>query len=486
MKKEMKATSMSDLDLCYLSAMEALARFKAHTLSPVELVDALIKRVEEVNPLINAFNMCFFDEARDAAKKAEAKYQSKSTQQRPLEGIPIAIKDGHRLKDAISTAGTKVLANNRDIISEIHIDRLLDAGAIPLARSTCPEFMCTPYTNSPLWGVTHNPWNTAYNPGGSSGGAAAALAAGMVTIADGSDYGGSIRIPASCCGVFGYKPSSGRVPLYSNWAFDIYDHAGPLSRTVADGALMLNVMSGIHPLDPLSQRQSVKIPADLPDIRGFKIAVSPNLGYFEVDRDVAANFLNAVEAFRELGCSVETVELPWTSATLGAWMDHSCGAFATWILPLLGLWRYELSDYVLEIARRGEKITMTDIYRGYQVASGMYGSLGPILEKYDLLLCPTTALPAVPADFSFVKQSLEINGKPVDPYIGWCMTYPFNMLGMLPVASVPSGFASNGVPTGLQIVGRSFDDIPVFQAAAAYESIRPWLNTMEARPHLLT
>jgi Asp-tRNA(Asn)/Glu-tRNA(Gln) amidotransferase A subunit family amidase len=473
-----------DLDLCYLSATEAIARFKARTLSPVELLEALIMRVEKVNPLINAFNMCLFDEAREAAKAAEVEYQKNDSHTRLLEGIPIAIKDGHRFKGHITTAGTKVLANNRDIISELHIERLLEAGAIPIARSTCPEFMCTPYTHSPLWGITHNPWNSSYNPGGSSGGAAAALAAGMVTVADGSDYGGSIRIPASCCGVFGYKPPSGRIPLFSNWAFDIYDHAGLLSRTVADGALMLNVMSGHHPLDPISHRQEVKIPANLRDIRGFKVAVSPNLGYFEVDREVAENFFSAVDVFRELGCSVEVVDLPWTSASLAAWMDHACGAFATWILPLLGLWRYELSDYVVEVARRGEKITMTDLYRGYQVASGMYSSLGPILEKYDILLCPTTALPAVPANFSFVEENLEINGKPVDSYIGWCMTYPFNMLGMLPVASVPSGFASNGIPTGLQIVGRSFDDIPVFQAAAAYEQVRPWLRTIASRPSL--
>ena len=353
-----------------------------------------------------------------------------------------------------------------------------------MARSTAPEFLSAPFTHSPLWGITRNPWNLSYNPGGSSGGAAAALAAGMVILADGSDYGGSIRIPASCCGVFGYKPPNGRIPLSTNFCFDIYDHAGPLSRTVADSALMLNVMSGIHPLDPISQRQTVTIPANLPDIRGLKVAVSPNLGYFEVDREVAVNFSSAVEVFREQGCIVETVELPWSSATLAAFLDHACGGFATWILPFIGRWRYELSDYVLDIVHRGENITMSELYRGYQIAIEMYSSLGPLLEKFDVLLCPTTALPAVRADFSFAKEGLEINGKSVEPYMGWCMTYPFNMLGVLPVASVPSGFASNGVPTGLQIVGRSFDDITVFQAAAAYERARPWLSTSASRPHL--
>jgi Asp-tRNA(Asn)/Glu-tRNA(Gln) amidotransferase A subunit family amidase len=484
MDQKTRINSQSDLELCYLSAKEALARFKAHTLSPVELLDELIKRVDEVNPLINAFNICLFDEARDAAKKAEATYQMPNSHPRPLEGIPIAIKDGHRLKGAITTAGSKALANNRDLISELHIDRLLEAGAIPMARSTSPEFFAAPYTHSPLWGISRNPWNPAYTPGGSSGGAAASLATGMVTIAEGSDYGGSIRIPASCCGIFGYKPPNGRIPISTNWTFDIYDHFGPLSRTVADGALMLNVMSGVHPLDPMSQRQIVKIPTGLPDIRGFKIAVSPDLGYFEVDREVAVNFSSALDTFRELGCIVEAVRLPWTSATLAAWMDHTHGSFATFIQPFLRRWRFELSDYVLEVADKGEKITISDLYQGYQIAAEMYSSLGPILEKYDILICPTTALPAVRADFSSVKEGLEINGKTVEPYISWCMTYPFNMLGMLPVASVPSGFASNGVPTGLQIVGRSYDDIPVFQAAAAYEHIRPWLNTPASRPQL--
>jgi amidase len=247
---------------------------------------------------------------------------------------------------------------------------------------------------------------------------------------------------------------------------------------------MLNVMSGIHPGDPISQRQEVKIPDTLRDIRGFKIAVSPDLGFFEVDHEVAANFSRAVEVFRELGCSVEEVDLPWTSATLIAWMDHACGSFATWILPFMGRWRYELSDYVLEIVRRGENITMSQLYQGYQIAMDMYSSLGPILDKFDILLCPTTALPAVPAGFSFAKDELEINGKPVEAYAGWIMTYPFNMLGVLPVATVPSGFASNGIPTGLQIVGRSFTDIPVFQASSAYERAQPWLNNSSNRPKL--
>jgi len=474
---------MNDIELCYMSATEALRLFKTRKLSPVELLDALIQRADAINPKINAFNICLFEEARKTAKHAEAEYQKSNGKPRPLEGIPIAIKDGHRMEGAITTYGSKIFVANRDLTSELHIERLINAGAVVMARTTCPEFLCTPFTHSPLWGISRNPWNQEYTPGGSSGGAASALAAGMVTLADGSDYGGSIRIPASCCGIFGYKPPYGRVPIGIGWCFDIYDHVGPMSRTVSDGALMLNIMSGVHPLDPVSQRQEVKIPNDLPDIKGFKVAISPNLGFFEVDGDVLRVFENTVEVFRELGCEVEEINLPWNSSTLAAWMDHGCGGFATSVLPFMGLFRYELSDYVLEVTRRGEHVSMTNLYRGYQTAYEMYSCLGPILEKFDIMLCPTNALPAVKADFS-ISDGLVINDKPVEPYIGWCMTFPFNMLGTLPVASVPGGFAKNGIPIGVQIVGRSYDDISVFRAAAAYERVRPWLDKRESRPDL--
>jgi Asp-tRNA(Asn)/Glu-tRNA(Gln) amidotransferase A subunit family amidase len=484
METHRKVVPSNETELCYMAASEAIQHFRDHTLSPVELLDAIIQRVEKVNPIINVLIHCSFDEAREKAKEAEALYQKKDGKVRPLEGVPVAIKDGHRLKGAITTSGSKVLADNRDVVSEIHIERLLNAGAIPIARSTCPEFLAAPFTHSPLWGVSRNPWNPEFTPGGSSGGAAAALAAGMVTIADGSDYGGSIRIPASCCGVFGYKPPHGRVPIGTNWVFDVYDHAGPLSRTVFDSILMMNVMSGVHPLDPISHRQEVKIPEMLRGIKKFKIAVSPDLGFFEVDQEVGKNFESAVETFREMGCTIENVKLPWTSATATAWLNHGRGAFASFILPLKQNYSSLLSDYILDIVNKGEHITMTDLYNGYLVAYEMYSSLGPMFEKYDILLCPTTALPAVRADFDFTKEGLEINGKSVEPYLGWCMTFPFNMLGMLPVASVPSGFASNGVPTGMQIIGHSYDDIPVFRAASAYEKMRPWLNTPATRPKL--
>ena len=215
------------------------------SLSPVELVDALIARIEAVNPALNAFTYTFFERARDQAKAAEQRYSGGSGV-RPLEGVPVVIKDSCAIAGEISTHGSKVYADHRPDHTHPGVARLLDAGAILLARTTMPEFGEAANCHTPLWGTTRNPWNTDYGPGGSSSGAGAALAAGMTTLADGSDIGGSIRIPAACCGVVGYKAPYGRNPNARNASFDPYQHYGPLARSVGDIALMQNVISGVH------------------------------------------------------------------------------------------------------------------------------------------------------------------------------------------------------------------------------------------------
>jgi amidase len=464
-------------DLCYLAATRAVAMFRSRELSPVELVTALIERAERVNPLLNAFTSTFPERALAAARQAEAAHGQASGAPRPLEGVPLAIKDLHAIEGEITTHGSKVYAESRDTGTSPHVQRLLEAGAILWARTTSPEFGAAPVTWSRLWGVTRNPWNPAYSPGGSSGGAAAAVAAGMTTLADGSDYGGSIRIPASACGVFGYKPPWGRVPSEAPWNLDPYNHYGPITRTVADGALMQNVMSGVHPRDIASLREQVVIPPpdELEGIRGWRIACSLDLGFFEVDHEVARNTRAALDVFRELGCRVDEVELGWTSAVAAAIMAR--GGFLLHYRPLLARWRYELSDYIVEGIEAASRVTLEDRASVLEVQGEMYDRLGPILEEYDAFICPTLAAPSVSAAHSLTDPTFTINGKPVDARRGWVMTYPFNMLSQLPVASVPSGFASTGVPTGIQIVGRSFDDLSVFRAAAAYERARPWLDT---------
>ena len=264
----------ADLELCYLTASEALARFKARTLSPVELLDAQIARAEAINPKVNAITYDFFDRAREQAKKAEAKYGQTDGRVRALEGVPVAIKDFHPVKGEITTFGSKIFKDFRPDYTAATVDRLLRAGAIMHMRTTSPEFAYSGATHSPLWGITPNPWNLEYTSGGSSGGAGAAVAGGMTTLADGTDGGGSIRIPASACGLFGYKPPFGRNPLDRDHPMETILHYGPIVRSVADAALMQNVMSGPHPDDLCSLPNKVRLPATYDDIRGWKVAFS--------------------------------------------------------------------------------------------------------------------------------------------------------------------------------------------------------------------
>ncbi|MGD9743232.1 MAG: amidase, partial [Dongiaceae bacterium] len=229
---------MTDTDLCYITASEALARFKARTLSPVELMHALIARADRVEKKVNAFTYRFYERALDAAKRAEAKYTRTDGRPRPLEGLAVAIKDETTIKGERTTFGSLVHKDDVDTRTAPPAELIFQAGAIMIARSTAPEFSCAPICHTRLWGTTRTPWNLAFSSGGSSGGAGAALAAGITTLANGSDIGGSIRIPASACGVYGYKPPYGRNPDSAPFNLDWYNHAGPMARSVADCALL--------------------------------------------------------------------------------------------------------------------------------------------------------------------------------------------------------------------------------------------------------
>ena len=475
---------MADHDLCYISALEAIARFKARTLSPVELMAAVIARAEAVNPVINAFTYKFFDRAMDQAKAAEARYAKTDGRTRPLEGIPLVIKDETPIKGEITTSASLIFKDHVDTADAMVVERIKRAGAIIHGRSTAPEFSAAGVTHSKLWGVTRNPWNPQYTPGGSSGGAAAQLAAGTTVLANGSDIAGSIRIPASACGVVGFKPPYGRVPEEFPYNLDFYCHEGPLARTVGDCALFENVLAGPHPKDIVSLKPKLRIPADLKGIAGWKIAYSIDLGYVEVDAEVRANTETALDIFRGLGCAVEEVDLGWTAQTLGAAMSHLGHLWGSSMAPLLARHRFEMTSYVRDFAEFSQSTSGQDFWAAMTVAGEMYVRLGPILEKYRLLICPTLAMPAPLAEHDPAHDEIIINDVSVDPMIGWAMTYPFNVMSRCPVISVPSGRASNGIPTGVQIVGPTYQDVTVFRAAAAYERARPWLDTPARRPSL--
>jgi len=465
-----------DLDLCYMTATEAIASFKAKKLSPVELMKAVIERSEAVNGRLNALTYTFYDRALDQAKRAEQAYQKSDGRPRPLEGVPTAIKDFHPVKGEITTFGSKIYKDFRPAYTAPTVQRLLDAGGIMHCRTTTPEFAYSGVTQSPLWGFTKNPWNLDYTPGGSSGGAGAAVAAAMTTLADGTDGGGSIRIPSSACGIFGYKPPFGRNPTDLDHPLETILHYGPMTRSVADAALMQNVMSGPHLGDICTVREKVAIPEKHADIKGWKVAFSMNLGYFEVDPEVQKNTRAAAEVFKSLGCTVEEVDVGWNWGTLDAWMTQWEGLFAGIAGDLLPRWRFEMDTFVVKILERGMTHSAKRFYLANLVRGEMYKTLGPILERCNILICPTLALPSVKLDHDESSENFRINGTRVQAYVGWIMTNPFNLMAQCPAASVPTGFAASGIPTGMQIVGKTFDDISVFQAASAFEAAKPWRN----------
>jgi len=471
-------------DLHYLPATEALRLFRTRELSPVELVTAVIERAGAVEPVVNAFAETFFDQALEAARAAEARYAGKGAPPRPLDGLPVAVKEEAEIAGQRNTLGSLPL---RDVVAEntaVFVQRIIDAGGIVHARTTTPEFSCAPVTWSRLWGVTRNPWNTDYSPGGSSGGSAAALAAGTATLATGSDIGGSIRIPASFCGVVGFKPPYGRVPEMAVFNLDHYCHEGPLARTVADCALLENVIAGPHPSDVASVRPKLEIPGELAPVAGMRIALSADLGCYRVAPDVAANTRAAADRLREAGAVVEEVALPWDLAALKhAARIHFGMVFGPSIKEIYAKHADELTSYARSFMAESDQISKDDFVAGLALEGEIYAPLGYLLEEFDALVCPTFAVPALPARYD-PGEPVAVNGRASEDWMDVLMTVPFNIASRCPVLSVPSGLSHDGVPTGLSIVGKTYDDVSVFRVAAAHEQQMPWLDTPHRRPGL--
>jgi Asp-tRNA(Asn)/Glu-tRNA(Gln) amidotransferase A subunit family amidase len=471
-------------DLHYLPATEALRLFRARELSPVELVTAVINRADTVEPVINAFAETFFDQALEQARAAEARYAGKGGQPRPLEGLPVAVKEEAEIAGQHNTLGSLPL---RDVIAEetnAFVQRIIDGGGIVHARTTTPEFSCAPVTWTRMWGVTCNPWNPQYSPGGSSGGSAASLAAGTAALATGSDIGGSIRIPASFCGVVGFKPPYGRVPEMAIFNLDHYCHEGPLARTVSDCALLENVIAGPHPSDVASIRPKLEIPAELPPVTGLRIAFSADLGCYRVDEEVAANARAAADRLRYAGASVEEVELPWKLDDIKrAARIHFGMIFGASIKEIYHKHADELTSYARNLVEESEQVSKDDFVAGLALEGQIYAPLGRLLESFDALICPTFTIPALPAQYD-PGQPVTVNGQASTDWMDVLMTVPFNITSRCPVMSVPSGLSRDRVPTGLSIVGKTFDDVTVFRIAAAHEGKLPWLDMPQRRPAL--
>nr|WP_082534626.1 amidase [Nonomuraea pusilla] len=468
-------------DLPYLPATEALRMFRSRELSPVELMTALVERAEAVEPQVNALSERMFEEALLQAKQAERAYRDGSP--RPLEGIPVAAKDEQPIAGRVASDGSLAHAGEVAEVTHPVVERIVAAGGIVHARTTTPEFCCAAFTHSKLWGVTRNPWNLGYSPGGSSGGAGAALASGTTVLATGSDIGGSIRLPAANTGTVGYKPPYGRVPAMPPFNLDHYCHDGPMARTVADCALLQNVIAGPHPHDVVSLRPAVTIPDRLGDVTGMRVAYAPNLGDWEIEPEIAANTLAVAEALRDAGAVVEEVEVGLRRAdVMRAAFIHFGAIFG----PMVGRIAAEhgdlLTPYALDFAAHARTTYERGggFLAGLELEAAIYRPIGDLLDRHDALICPTTGAPGLRAGEDYVDTRLTVNGVELDHYMEYSLTTVFNIASRCPVLNVPSGFASDGVPTGVQIVGRGYDDEAVFRVGAAVERVRPWTHRPES------
>ncbi|MGB8860860.1 MAG: amidase [Ilumatobacteraceae bacterium] len=460
---------MSDTDLAYLSAVEVLAAFRTGSLSPVDYLDALIERIERLEPTINAVADRRYDEARAEAKVAVERYAAGTA--RPLEGLPVAAKEEHPMVGRTWTQGSLTLADEVAPYDHPIIERIQAAGGIIHIRTTTPEFCCAAYCHSRMWGITRNPWNTGFTPGGSSGGSGAALAAGYAPLATGSDIGGSIRIPSSLSGVVGFKPPWARVPALPPYNLDQFCHDGPMARTVADCALLEDVISGSHWIDPASLPNPPQVAGVDGSVVGLRVAVCLRLGNWPLDPAVEANTRRVADSLRAAGAIVEEVSLPWSIDDV--W--HTANAHFATIMGagILAVEREHgelLSDYTRAFAKEFTSDLEFGFYEGLEHEGAMWEPLGRLFETYDAMICPTMATDGFEAGRSYIEGGMDIGDGHVRHHILGAMTLPFNILSRCPVISTPSGHAANGVPTGVQVVGHPYDDVTAFRVAAAVEA----------------
>ncbi|HEU4922880.1 MAG TPA: amidase [Burkholderiales bacterium] len=454
-------------DLCALTASELVDAFRKKTLSPVEVTAAVLKRIETLNPLLNAFSLVS-ENALDDAKASEARWlagQPKGL----LDGVPVSIKDLILTKGWPTLRGSKTIDPkgpwNDDAPATA---RLREHGTVLLGKTTTPEFGWKGVTDSPLTGITRNPWNKAKTPGGSSGGAAAAVAAGMGPLAVGTDGGGSIRIPCAFTGIFGIKASFGRVPAWPLSPFGTVAHVGPMTRSVTDAALMLNVLAlpdarDWHALPHEPRDWRTGLDHGIADLR---IAYSPDLGYAKVDREVREIVGKAVKVFEDLGAKVEE-KSPGFEDPAPLFMTHWF-AGAAFLLKGISKEKHELIDPGLrEMATQGEKVSAHD-FLDAQLKRGALGAHMNIFHRdYDLLVTPTLSIPAFDAGKEVADKMLQSRWTDWTPF-----TFPFN-LTQQPAASIPCGLTAAGLPVGLQLVGPKYADARVLRAARAFETVRP-------------
>jgi aspartyl-tRNA(Asn)/glutamyl-tRNA(Gln) amidotransferase subunit A len=468
---------MANDELCWMSAAALAAAIKRKKLSPVEVTRAVLDRIERVNPRLNAYVTITDDQAIRDARAAERAVGKRGARLGPLHGVPFSTKDLVITKGVRTTFGTRFYADHVPTEDAPMVARMKAAGGIQLGKTNTPTFGWIGATHNLLFGVTRNPWNTDRTPGGSSGGASAAVAAGLGPVAIGTDGGGSIRIPASFTGIFGHKASYGRIPVYPPSGAWSLSHIGPMTRTVEDAALMMNACAGPD------ERDQYSLPADGIDyvkalkgsLKGLRIGWSPDLGFARVvDPEVEATCAKAARRFRELGAKVDEARLGWPSPK-AAWEAVFCGGIATRMAPYLDR-PNDIDPGLLPIIQDAVKWPASRYVQAWFDRLTWYDHVRRYFETHDLLLTPTIATPPFKVG---LDNPLEIAGRPVEAYDWIPFTFPFNLTGN-PAASVPCGFTKDGLPIGLQVVGRRFDDVTVLRAAAGFEKLAPWADRKPA------
>ncbi|GLZ08667.1 amidase [Actinomadura sp. NBRC 104412] len=469
---------MTGTDPTGLTATELLDAYGRRELTPVEATEAVLERIERIDPRLNAFCLVDPEWSLEAARTSAERWR-RGEPAGLLDGVPVSIKDILITKGRPTLRGSRTIDPGLDWPEDApSVARLYEHGAVPIGKTTTPEFAWKGVTDSPLTGVTRNPWDTARTPGGSSGGAAAAVAAGLAPLALGTDGGGSVRIPAAFTGTVTLKPTYGLVPHYPASPFGTLAHVGPMTRTVRDAALLLDVITGFDgrdwsalppPREPFSTLAG--------DVSGLRVAFSPELGFASVDPEVAALVDAAAGVFAELGAKVERADPGFADPVEDFEVLWFAGA-AKVVENLTEEERGKLDPGLREICDKGAQYSLSVYLDAVARRRELGRIMGLFHEEYDLLLTPTVPIPAFEAGRESPADGLYGG---VGRWTAWTpFTYPFNMTQQ-PAASVPCGFTPDGLPAGLQIVGPRHADARVMNAALAYERARPW---HERRPPL--
>ena len=458
-------------DLCFRTAADLARAIAAREISAVEVMEAHLARIEEVNPAVNAIVTLLPAEARRGAEAADAAV-ARGDEPGPLHGLPVAHKDLTWTKGIRTTFGSPLFERFVPDADAIIVERLRAAGAVTIGKTNVPEFGAGSQTFNTLFGATRNPYDLTKTCGGSSGGAAAALATGMVPIADGNDLGGSLRNPAGFCNVVGFRPSPGRVPNWPSLAH-WYPLAvpGPMARTVSDTALMLSAIAGPDPRAPisLSEPGTVFRPPLDGDVAGKAVAWSRDLGGLPVDPRVTAVIDAERGTFERLGCTVEDAE-PNMDGAAEVFQVWRAWYFELYYGELLAKHRDAMKDTVVWNIEEGQRLTGPQLGSAARAWSALLDRVGRFMARYDYLVLPVSQAPPFEVDQPYVT---EINGVPMDTYLDWMSSCAWISVLGLPAISVPCGFTDEGLPVGVQIVGRQHDDLGVLRLAYAFEQINP-------------